>query len=813
MEDRFENFEAALPLSPEQRAVLAMHGGGALRPIAMAVEIEGALDEARLRTAAANVLQAHESLRLALREAPDASGWRQQPRATLPATHAQADAPMRPEEGGMVRLGLERLGASRHRLTLSAHPLAADGTSLAMLLARIADAVRGDAPVAAEPEKPFQYTQFAAWRESLAQDDEEDAVKGRAYWAGDTNNAATLAAPRLAVRQTAADAAADASRSPARCVVARTVDTGLRARLDVLAGSQGVATPELLQAAWWVLLARLTGFACFAAGWQHDCRRDYEVMQVAIGVYEKVLPMRVEVDAQQLFADCLSSLVAQLRSHVEAQEYCVLDGLADAPHLAVGFALHVPEDGALSSWPVVQRPGPLPCFELALEAEWSAQCAALSLHADESRYSEAALARLLQQLHRLLQGVADNPATPLQDLPLIDDAERQSLLALEGATLDVGTQGIADRIAHWARTTPDAPAIEDGEQHLSYAALDAGINRLARWMQAQGVQRGALVALALPRSLDLLVAMLAAWRAGAGYLPLEPEWPAARRHAVLADAQPVLLLQVDAVQSAEAPAWRVAAVGGIDLSGFDATAPDVPASPNDLAYVLYTSGSTGGPKGVAIEHAQLLNYVATVSSAMQLEGYRRWALTSTVAADLGNTALFGAFFNGACLVVADAQATKDAAGFTRFMTERRIDALKIVPSHLEALLEAEAPVLPRLLVLGRRGDVAFAAGAHRASRTGVHGVQPLRTDRNHGRGDGAPARCRRRLSRRAAVVAGAGQQPRARARCGLAARAHGRAGRVVRRRCAAVPRLPWRRVVGCIRGRPLPARRAALPHG
>jgi amino acid adenylation domain-containing protein len=479
----------------------------------------------------------------------------------------------------------------------------------------------------------------------------------------------------------------------------RTLDAKLLARLDALALSHGVQAADLLQAAWWALLARLTGFAPFIGGWQHDCRRDYEVMQDAIGVYEKVMPLRVEVGAEEPFADWLARFAVQARAHIEAQEYGVLDAQADAAHLAVGFALRAPDE-LPASWRVVQRPGPLPCFELALEAEWSAQRAVLALHAGEGRYTQAALERMLQQFFALLQAVADSPSTPEQDQPIVDADEQRALLALEGAPLPLGTQRIADRIAHWAQATPDAPAIEDGEQCLSYAALNVRINRMARWMQAQGVRRGALVALALPRSLELLVAMFAAWRAGAGYLPLDPEWPEARRAAVLADAQPALLLQAAPVQDAGAQAWRTATAGGIDLSAFDVSAPDVPAGPQDLAYVLYTSGSTGKPKGVVIEQAQLLNYVTAVSAAMQLERYGRWALTSTVAADLGNTALFGAFFNGACLVVADAEAMNDAAAFTRFMQARRIDALKIVPSHLEALLEAEAPVLPRLLVLG-----------------------------------------------------------------------------------------------------------------
>ena len=694
MEDRIETLGEPLALSPEQCAVLAMQKGNGLQALVLSAEIDGEIDAARLRRVAADVLQAHEALRLVVHEAADVAGWRQQVRAGLPASSSQADAPGALRQGETIQLAIARLDAARHRLTLSVHPLAADAGSLWALFSGIVAAWRGSP---ADAEAPFQYTQFSAWRRELAQD--EDAIQGQAYWTEhirSPGSSQSPSAPRLALRQGGATA------SSARRVATRRVDTGLFARLGAVAIENGVPVGSLLQAAWWVLVARHTGFARFTGGWQHDCRRDYELMRGAVGVFEKVLPVHVEVAADEPFSAWLGRFHAMACAHVEAQEYWALDGTRGLAQLETGFVLteSVALGDAADAWRVTQRPGPLSCFELVLEAECADEYTELFLHADASRYGQAALEALLRQFTCLLQGVADSPQTLAKDLPLVDAQEREMLSGLEGERLDVGTQGIADRIAHWARTTPDAPAVEEGDRCLSYAALDVRINRMARWLQAQGVTHGAVVALALPRSIDLLVAMFAAWRAGAGYLPIEPEWPQARRAMVLADARPALLLQAEPVQGMQDAGWRVASTADIDLAAFDVGPPDVQVGPHDLAYVLYTSGSTGRPKGVAIEQGQLLNYVAAASRAMRLDGYRRWALTSSVAADLGNTALFGAFFNGACLVVADTQATHDAAAFTRFMAAHRIDALKIVPSHLEALLEAEKPVLPALLVLG-----------------------------------------------------------------------------------------------------------------
>src|SRR5690606_23891780 len=132
---------------------------------------------------------------------------------------------------------------------------------------------------------------------------------------------------------------------------------------------------------------------------------------------------------------------------------------------------------------------------------------------------------------------------------------------------------LSQRVTRWAQQTPDAPAIETGTQALSYAELDVRANRLARWMREQGVEPGSLVALMLPRSPDLIVAMLASWRLGAAFLPLEPDWPTARREAVLADAQPRLILT---------------AVDDVALEAFSFGPLSLATDPEDTAYVLYT---------------------------------------------------------------------------------------------------------------------------------------------------------------------------------------------------------------------------------
>ncbi len=278
---------------------------------------------------------------------------------------------------------------------------------------------------------------------------------------------------------------------------------------------------------------------------------------------------------------------------------------------------------------------------------------------------------------------------------------------MRGPDVDYGTQTVSERIAHWASATPDSAALELTGKALSFGELEKQVQSLARWMRHAGVTPGSIVALHFERSVELVVGMLAAWRARAAFLPLEPSWPVTRKRAVLEEARPALLLNgqagmtglpVDMVQSVT--------LADIDLESIDDSAAGgsfgEPPGLNELAYVLYTSGSTGTPKGVMVEHSQLLNYVAAVSDALSLPRVKRWGLVGSLAADLGYTALFGGLFNGACIVIADTAEARDAEAFARFIRERRIGALKIVPSHLDALLESAHPCLPRTLVLGEK---------------------------------------------------------------------------------------------------------------
>jgi amino acid adenylation domain-containing protein len=253
-----------------------------------------------------------------------------------------------------------------------------------------------------------------------------------------------------------------------------------------------------------------------------------------------------------------------------------------------------------------------------------------------------------------------------------------------------------------ARRTPQAPALVCEERRLSYAELEASASALAGGCVAAGVGPEVKVALLLDRSAEMIVALLGVLEAGGAYVPIDVSTPAERVAFILDDADcRVLLTRRSLRASVPERAVRVLCVDD------DEPAPegDLPAArPGQLAYVIYTSGSTGRPKGVEVEHAQVLSYLSAIVPRLEVPPDSSFATVSTLAADLGHTSIFPALCGGGCLHVLSDERIGDGAAFADWFARHRIDVLKIVPSHLEALLSAAprpAEVLPRrLLVLG-----------------------------------------------------------------------------------------------------------------
>ncbi|MEN4829194.1 amino acid adenylation domain-containing protein [Pseudomonas sp. P39-UII1] len=672
------------------------------------LDIQGELDVPRLQRAVAALPELHPELTARLQAVTGFHGLRWCPVAdctSLPLTSHLAlvsgsQAQLQREAwlgqafslagGPWAQALLLRLGQTHWQLTLAVASVLVDGPGMGLLAEGLITLY--GAPETRLSEEAGCFEQYLEWRAETAID--EDAEQAQRYWRdhlqGESSGRARLPY-RLGDSQGSAMERVHAEVAPV-----------LLAGLQAQAAALQVAPLTVVQAAWWVLLGRVSEQPGFLAQWRHDSREDYDYFAHSAGVLEKSLPLKLRIDDAQPFDEWVAQLATLAAQHVTWQEYWA--AAPDEAPPALGFAAAREHcASAPQGWRLEQAPrGGEPC-ELMLQVQLSAEgdCKALWLDFLPDCYDASSVQRLLEQLLMLLQGIVDDATQAVGAFNLVDQAEQARLLALNPALPASPAPLLMARLAQWLAHDCTRDVVVHGDQRLSYGTLGQRVQRLAASLAAQGVGPGARVAVALPRSSALVESILATWWLGAAYVPLDPQWPQARQANIVSRAGAAWVVG----QAAQSAPWQMQGVQLLDPAMLveqplgQCTQP-YPLQGDEAAYILFTSGSTGEPKGVIIEHRQLANYLAGATQVMGLAQCSQFAFTSGVAADLGNTTLFGALYNGACLQVADEETLRDPERFMGYLRGGNVDCLKIVPSHLSALLEAEHPCLPATLVLG-----------------------------------------------------------------------------------------------------------------
>jgi amino acid adenylation domain-containing protein len=348
-------------------------------------------------------------------------------------------------------------------------------------------------------------------------------------------------------------------------------------------------------------------------------------------------------------------------------------------------------------------------FKLNLHVGWNKTGATAEFQYG-AELTRPGVERISRYYERLLDGLLANPLARISTVEILDEAEVRHFIVELNQTRQPypSDQCIHQLFEAQVERTPTKPAVVFRDRVLSYAEFNAAANRLAHFLRAKGVKAGTKVGLCLNRGADMLIALFGILKAGGAYVPLFPEHPKARRAHQLAETEsPVLVTQAAYLDRLPDFAGEIVCVDrdAAMLAAQPETNPTNVNTPKDLIYVMYTSGSTGVPKGVATRHENVVNYTSFVCRKLGLpnDDLQNFALVSYLTADLGKTSIFPPLVSGACVHVIGYDESVDGGLWADYVARHRIDVLKISPSHINALLASATGrnVLPReYLIVG-----------------------------------------------------------------------------------------------------------------
>ncbi|MEK2492611.1 amino acid adenylation domain-containing protein [Kitasatospora purpeofusca] len=710
-----------LPLSANQRGLwfqYQVEGPGATYTIPFLARLAAAPDTAALALAVGDVLARHESLRtvfgadeglpyqrvLAPAEAAAVAPFvvRDVPAERLDAAVAEALAhPFDVTAEPPLRVTLLRAADGEQALVVALHHIAGDEASRGPLLADLQAcyAARLAGEAAELTELPLQYADFALWQERL------DTSAALEHWRG-----ALAGLPEEIALPT--DRPRPAVPGGRGGLVTRRLPGELSAGMLALARSSRSSVFMMAHAAVAALLHRLGAGEDVPLGTPVAGRGGEAALDGLVGFFVNTLVLRADLSGDPTFAELLD--------RVRATDLAALDH-ADLPFARVVEAVNPAR--ALGRHPLFQTlvshstvtldtselfglparmeqvdPGTAR-FDLEFTFADTAHGDDLDLRLFFSAdlFDRNTAEALADRLLRLLAQVTADPAARIGDLDVLLPSDRAAHADEPASSFLPGSGSVVGRVDRWVGSVPGAVAVRSGEVALSYGELGDRSGRLASVLVGLGAGSGCWVGVLLPRSVDLVVGLLGVLRSGAGYLPLDPGFPAERLALMLGDAAPVCVVAVGETAGLVPDGVPVLLLDDPEAAAALAraepfTAPET--DPDAPAYVIHTSGSTGRPKGVVVSRGALGAFLGAMGERLALKPGDRWVAVTTVSFDIAGLELFGPLVAGASVVLADRDTVRDPEALTALVARTRPVVVQATPSLWEELLAAptETPV-------------------------------------------------------------------------------------------------------------------------
>ncbi|HEU4962331.1 MAG TPA: amino acid adenylation domain-containing protein [Bacilli bacterium] len=666
-----------------------------------ALIVEGELDHRRFARAFEALVARHESLRTSFafvngeltqqvhEQVAFAVDIRQVDEADVARRAEEFVRPFDLSQAPLLRVELLQLKPARHVLLFDMHHIISDGTSMEIV-------IRDFLALYEERDLPplrIQYKDYAAWQTEWLEG--EEMQKQALYWKEVfAEEPPALDLPNDFPRGARMDFQGDAVRFQ----LGRELSEHVRQTVS----EQGITLFMFLLAGYTALLHRYTGQEDVVVGAPIAGRQHQDIVPL-IGMFANTLALRAKPQADKSFRQYLQEVKNVALGAYEHQEYpfeLLVDqlqlkhDLSRNPLFDTMLVLQN-ETSTLESQGLTFAPyhseTTASKFDLILHAVDKTEGIEFILEYRTSLFRAQKVEGIAQHLVQLIASAVAQPDAAIGDLTILNEQEKAELLRMGGAQQERPTETMHQVFERRAAETPERIALQYGDVEVSYGALNARANRLARLLQERGLQSGDLAAVLMERSPRMAESILAVWKAGAAYIPIEPSFPKERILTILQDAQTRVVITDTNCGTDEQglPYWPQQ----VDLDAVaerlqEFSSDDLlqPVSVDDLAYVIYTSGSTGKPKGAMIEHVGMMNHLWAKVEDLGLTAQDRIVQNASHSFDISVWQYFAALAVGGTTVIYPNKVTLDPSRFLAVTAQERITILEVVPSYLGLLL-------------------------------------------------------------------------------------------------------------------------------